>query len=167
LAQVDSFQVDSLGVGHPLQVDPLEVDHVRVGQGDWYPHRGLLVFRHRVNHLYVAAEWQSGPNLSPTRSVRVPAPLTFAIGAGKIVDIARTALTTACELPRTECCISAPASRQFTFPPLFRAPATIFKSANFRWKTRLQLDFHKRPMSGASSFYFGSFGAGGDAIVGE
>ena len=52
LTQVNSFQVDSLGVGDPLQVDPFQVDHVCIGQGDWYPHRGLLVFCHWVNHLH-------------------------------------------------------------------------------------------------------------------
>ena len=111
----------------------------------------------------------------------VPAPLTFAISASKIVNITRTALTTAGELSRAKCRISAPvknfetnqeliespAPRQFTFSPLVRAPATIFKSANFRWKTRLQLDFHKRSMSGASSFHLDSFWAGRDAVVGE
>lgn len=67
MAQVDSFQVDSLGVGHPLQVDPLEVDHVRVGQGDWYPHRGLLVFRHRVNHLQLNVAEMNFNAMAPVR----------------------------------------------------------------------------------------------------
>ena len=36
-----------------------------------------------------------------------------------------------------------PATCQLAFAPFVRTPATIFKSTNFRRKTRLQFDFHK------------------------
>ena len=52
LTQIDSFEVDLLGLGNLFQVYPLEVHHLGIGQGDRYPHSGLLVFGHRVNNLW-------------------------------------------------------------------------------------------------------------------